>query len=188
MPRAQTIAFIVACALFMENLDGTIITTALPQIAADFGANPVHLSLSITSYLLGVAAFIPISGWIADRFGARDVFRAAIVVFVVSSVACGLSFSLASLSLARFAQGIAGAMMMPIGRLVLLRNCSKAELVQALTYVTMPAMIGPIVGPPLGGFIATYFDWRWIFFLNVPVGLLGFVLVTLKIPQDPASR
>ncbi|MBM3548595.1 MAG: MFS transporter [Alphaproteobacteria bacterium] len=185
MPRAQTIAFIVACALFMENLDGTIITMALPQIAEDFGVNPVHLSLSITAYLLGVAAFIPISGWIADHVGARDVFRAAIVVFVVSSVACGFSFDLTSLGIARFVQGIAGAMMMPVGRLVLLRNCTKAEIVQALTYVTMPAMIGPIVGPPLGGFIATYADWRWIFFLNVPIGLLGFVLVTLKIPQDP---
>lgn len=185
MPRPQTIALIVACALFMENLDGTIITTALPQIAADFGVNPVHLSLSITTYLLGMAAFIPISGWLADKVGARDVFRYAIVVFVLSSIACGLSTNLPMLAVSRFVQGIAGAMMMPVGRLVLLRNCTKAELIQALTYVTMPAMIGPIVGPPIGGFIATYADWRWIFFLNVPVGLLGFVLVTLKIPQDP---
>ena len=184
-PRAQTIALIVACALFMENLDGTIISTALPQIAAEFGVNPVHLSLSITCYLLGMAAFIPISGWLADKVGARDVFRAAIVVFVLSSIACGLSVNLPMLSVARFVQGIAGALMMPVGRLVLLRNCSKAELVQALTYVTMPAMIGPIVGPPLGGFIATYADWRWIFFLNVPVGVLGFILVTLKIPDEP---
>ncbi|MSP48961.1 MAG: MFS transporter [Alphaproteobacteria bacterium] len=185
MPRPQTIALIVACALFMENLDGTIITTALPQIAADFGVNPVHLSLSITSYLLGMAAFIPISGWLADKVGARDVFRAAIVVFVLASVACGSSVNLPMLATSRFVQGIAGAMMMPVGRLVLLRNCTKAELVQALTYVTMPAMIGPIVGPPLGGFIATYADWRWIFFLNVPVGILGFILVSLKIPQEP---
>ena len=185
MPRPQTIALIVACALFMENLDGTIITTALPQIAAEFGVNPVHLSLSITTYLLGMAAFIPISGWLADKVGVRDVFRTAIVVFVLSSVACGLSMNLPMLATSRFVQGIAGAMMMPVGRLVLLRNCTKADLVQALTYVTMPAMIGPIVGPPIGGFIATYADWRWIFFLNVPVGLLGFVLVTLKIPQDP---
>jgi len=185
LPRPQTIALIVACALFMENLDGTIITTALPQIAADFGVNPVHLSLSITTYLLGMAAFIPISGWLADKVGARDVFRYAIVVFVLSSIACGLSTNLPMLAVSRFVQGIAGAMMMPVGRLVLLRNCTKAELIQALTYVTMPAMIGPIVGPPIGGFIATYFDWRWIFFLNVPVGVLGFILVTLKIPQDP---
>ncbi len=185
MPRAQTIALIVACALFMENLDGTIMTTALPQIAAEFQVNPVHLSLSITTYLLGMAAFIPISGWLADKVGARDVFRAAIIVFVLSSVACGLSVNLPMLATARFVQGIAGAMMMPVGRLVLLRNCTKAELIQALTYVTMPAMIGPIVGPPLGGFIATYADWRWIFFLNVPVGLQGFNLVTLKIPDEP---
>jgi EmrB/QacA subfamily drug resistance transporter len=185
LPRPQTIALIVACALFMENLDGTIISTALPQIAADFGVNPVHLSLSITTYLLGMAAFIPISGWLADKVGARDVFRYAIVVFVLSSIACGLSTNLPMLAVSRFVQGIAGAMMMPVGRLVLLRNCTKVELIQALTYVTMPAMIGPIVGPPIGGFIATYADWRWIFFLNVPVGLLGFVLVTLKIPLDP---
>lgn len=185
MPRPQTIALIVACALFMENLDGTIITTALPQIAADFGVNPVHLSLSITTYLLGMAAFIPVSGWLADKVGTRDVFRYAIVVFVLSSIACGLSTNLPMLAVSRFVQGVAGAMMMPVGRLVLLRNCTKAELIQALTYVTMPAMIGPILGPPIGGFIATYADWRWIFFLNVPVGLLGFVLVTLKIPQDP---
>lgn len=185
MPRTKTVALIVACALFMENLDGTIVATALPQIAADFGTNPVHLSLAITTYLLGLAAFIPISGWIADRVGARDVFRTAIAVFTLASVACGLANDLPTLALARFVQGIGGAMMMPVGRLVLLRNVGKGELVQALAYLTMPAMIGPVIGPPIGGFIATYGDWRWIFLLNVPVGILGFVLVSLKIEDTP---
>src|SRR5258706_1264978 len=142
LERSAVIALTVACALFMENLDGTVISTALPQIAASFGVNPVRLSLAITSYLLSVAIFIPASGWMADRFGARTVFRAAIAVFTIGSICCGLSQSLIELTGARILQGIGGAMMGPIGRLVLLRSCAKADLVRAMSYLTVPALLG----------------------------------------------
>jgi EmrB/QacA subfamily drug resistance transporter len=181
LERSAIIALTVACALFMENLDGTVISTALPQIAASFGVNPVRLSLAITSYLLSVAIFIPASGWMADRFGARTVFRAAIGVFTIGSILCGVSNDLSELTGARIVQGIGGAMMVPIGRLVLLRSVTKSEMVQAMSYLTVPALLGPVLGPPVGGFIVTYASWRWIFFLNVPIGILGLVLVSILI-------
>jgi EmrB/QacA subfamily drug resistance transporter len=190
LERSAIIALTVACALFMENLDGTVIATALPQIAASFEVNPVRLSLAITAYLLSVAIFIPASGWMADRFGARTVFRAAIAVFTIGSILCGLSNDLAELTAARIVQGVGGAMMVPIGRLVLLRSVTKSEMVQAMSYLTVPALLGPVLGPPVGGFIVTYTSWRWIFFLNVPIGILGLVLVSILIenykePNNP---
>jgi EmrB/QacA subfamily drug resistance transporter len=177
------IPLIVACALFMENLDSTAIATALPTIAAAFGESPVHLSLAITSYLFSLAVFIPISGWVADRFGARRVFRLAIGVFVLGSILCGFATSVGELVLARILQGMGGAMMVPVGRLVLLRATAKADLVRAMAWLTVPALIGPVLGPPLGGFITTYLNWRWIFWINVPIGVLGIVLVSLFIPD-----
>ena len=177
------VPLIVACALFMENLDSTVIATALPEIARAMGENPLHLSLAITSYLLSLAVFIPASGWAADRFGARTVFRAAIVVFVLGSVLCGLSQSMYQLVGARILQGMGGAMMVPVGRLVILRSVSKRELVSAMAYLTVPALLGPVFGPPIGGFIATYWSWQWIFFVNVPIGVVGFVLVSLFIDE-----
>jgi EmrB/QacA subfamily drug resistance transporter len=174
---------IVATALFMENLDGTVISTALPAMAADLHEDPVALKLALTSYLLSLAVFIPLSGWVADRYGARKVFRAAILVFTVGSILCGLSNTLAEVVLSRVAQGLGGAMMVPVGRLVLLRTAPRHELVRALAYLTIPALIGPAIGPPLGGFIATYFHWRFIFWINAPVGLLGMALVTRYIPD-----
>jgi EmrB/QacA subfamily drug resistance transporter len=174
---SMLVPLIVACALFMENLDGAVLGTALPQIAHDMGVSPIRLSLAITSYLLSLAIFIPISGWLADRFGARTVLQAAILVFTASSVACGFSSSVAELTAARFFQGIGGAMMVPVGRLVMVRSVDKKELVRAMAYLTAPALLGPVLGPPVGGFLATYATWRWIFFLNVPIGLLGLVLV-----------
>src|SRR6266852_8927819 len=160
LERSAVIALTVACALFMENLDGTVIATALPQIAESFAVSPVHLSLAITSYLLSVAIFIPASGWTADRFGARTVFLAAIAVFMLGSILCGLSGSIAELTGARILQGIGGAMKVPIGRLVLLRNVTKADMVRAMSYLTVPALLGPVLGPPVGGFIVTYASWR----------------------------
>ncbi len=176
LERSAIIALTVACALFMENLDGTVIATALPQIAESFAVSPVQLSLAITSYLLSVAIFIPASGWMADRFGARTVFRAAIAIFMLGSILCGLSGSIVELTGARILQGIGGAMMVPIGRLVLLRNVTKAELVRAMSYLTVPALLGPVLGPPVGG--------------NVPIGILGLVLVSILIenykePETP---
>jgi EmrB/QacA subfamily drug resistance transporter len=183
VPRRVLVPLIVACALFMENLDSTVIATALPEIARSMGENPLHLSLAITSYLLSLAVFIPASGWAADRFGARVIFRAAIVVFVLGSVLCGLSQTMYQLVGARILQGIGGAMMVPIGRLVILRSVSKSELVSAMAYLTVPALLGPVVGPPIGGFIATYGAWQWIFFINVPIGIVGFALVSLFIEE-----
>ncbi len=183
MPDRILVPLIIATALFMENLDATVISTALPAIARDFGASPINLKLALTSYLLSIAVFIPASGWFADRYGARLVFRLAIVVFVIGSILSGLSGSVAEITAARVVQGIGGAMMVPVGRLVLLRSVSKAELVRSLAWLTIPALIGPIMGPPVGGFLTTFVGWRWIFWINVPVGVLGFVLATAYIPD-----
>src|SRR3954466_6231719 len=179
--RQLTICLIVACAMFMQNLDSTIIATALPAIAGSLGESPLHLNVAITCYLLSLAVFIPISGWTADRFGARRVFSAAIIVFTLGSIGCGLSNTLWMLVAARIVQGIGGAMMVPVGRLILLKSFPKTDLVRAMSYVSVPALIGPIMGPPLGGFIVTYASWRWIFFINIPIGVLGVLLVNLFI-------
>jgi EmrB/QacA subfamily drug resistance transporter len=178
MRRQVIVPLIVACALFMENLDSTVIATSLPAIALDLKQDPIALKLALTSYLLSLAVFIPISGWMADRFGARTVFRAAIVVFTLGSIACGFSVSLPDFILYRVIQGLGGAMMTPVGRLVVVRLVPKHELVSALAWLVVPAMLGPLLGPPLGGFITTYFSWRWIFWINVPIGILGVFLAT----------
>lgn len=183
--RLRTVPLIVATALLMENLDASVLSTSLPVIAGDLHTDPILLKLVLTSYLLALAIFIPASGWAADRFGARRVFRMAIVVFALGSIACGLSNSLGQLVLARVAQGIGGSMMVPVGRLIVLRATERTGLVAALAWLTVPALIGPVVGPPLGGFITTYFQWRWIFWINIPIAILGFVLVTLFIPRLP---
>jgi EmrB/QacA subfamily drug resistance transporter len=173
MTKERLIPLIVATALFMENMDSTVIATSLPAIAADIGTSPLTLKLAITSYLLSLAVFIPASGWTADRFGARAVFSIAIAVFLVGSIGCALSSSVTHFVIARILQGVGGAMMTPVGRLVLLRSIDKSALVNAMAWVTVPALIGPVVGPPLGGFITTYFSWHWIFLINIPIGLLG---------------
>jgi EmrB/QacA subfamily drug resistance transporter len=172
---------IVGCALFMEMLDSTVISTALPAIARSMHEDPIRLNLAITAYLLSLAVFIPISGWMSDRFGARKVFSSAIVIFTIGSILCGLCNSLPELVLARIVQGFGGAMMVPVGRVVVLKTVEKADLVQAMSYLTVPAVLGPVVGPPVGGFIVTYYSWRWIFYINVPIGIAGFILVTLYI-------
>jgi len=179
--RRRLIAIIVASSLFMQNLDSTIVSTALPVMARAFHADPVHMNVALTAYLFAVAVFVPASGWMADRFGTRTVFRAAIAVFTLGSVLCGRADSLPFLVLARILQGTGGAMMLPVGRLVLLRSVPKSQLIAAMTWVTMPALVGPVIGPPVGGFIVTYFSWRWIFDINVPIGVLGFVMVSLFI-------
>lgn len=178
MRREILVPLIVATALFMENVDSSVIATSLPEISRDLAVDPIALKLALTSYLLSLAVFIPISGWMADKFGARTVFRAAIAVFTLSSIACGFAQALPDLVLYRIVQGIGGAMMVPVGRLVILRMIPKHELVSALAWLAVPALIGPMIGPPLGGFITTYFHWRWIFWINIPIGILGFVLVT----------
>ena len=188
MRRDRIVPLIVAVALFMENMDSTIIATSLPAIADDLQTNPLALKLAITSYLLSLAVFIPASGWTADRFGARTVFRAAIAVFIVGSIGCALSTSLGDFVVARIIQGMGGAMMTPVGRLVLVRSIPKRELVGAMVWVTTPALIGPVIGPPVGGFITTFASWHWIFLINVPIGLIGIVLASRYIPDISADR
>jgi EmrB/QacA subfamily drug resistance transporter len=179
---------IVACALFMENMDATVIATSLPAIARAFGESPLQLNLAITAYLLSLGIFLPLSGWLSDRIGARTVFSSAIVVFTLGSLACASADSLPQLVAARVLQGMGGAMMVPVGRLAVLRAVPKSELVSAMAYLTVPALIGPAVGPPLGGFIATYGSWRWIFLINVPIGALGLALSTRFIENVRESR
>src|SRR3981189_1646929 len=173
MNKERLIPLIVATALFMENMDSTVIATSLPAIAADIGTSPLTLKLAITSYLLSLAVFIPASGWTADRFGARMVFSVAVAIFMVGSIGCALSHSVTDFVIARIVQGFGGAMMTPVGRLVLLRSIDKSALVNAMAWVTVPALVGPVIGPPRGGFITTYFSWHWIFLINIPIGLLG---------------
>ena len=179
MPSYLISALTVACALFMENLNSTVIATSLPAIAIDLHEDPISLKLALTSYLVSLAIFIPASGWVADRFGARKIFRIAILVFTLGSILCGMASTLPGFIAARVVQGLGGAMMVPVGRLVLLRSVERTELVNALSYLTIPALLGPVAGPLLGGFITTYFHWRWIFWINVPIGAAGIVLATL---------
>jgi EmrB/QacA subfamily drug resistance transporter len=179
----RIIALVVAFALFMQQLDATVLTIALPAMARDLGVTASSLSLALTAYLVSMAVFIPASGRLADRFGSRTIFCGAIIVFMAGSIACAQSSSLAMLVAARFLQGLGGAMMVPVGRLVLLRSVARQDLVAALSWLVMPALVGPIVGPPLGGLIVTYLDWRWIFYINIPIGVVGLILSFLLIPQ-----
>ncbi len=188
MTRERLVPLIVAVALFMENMDSTVISTSLPAIAADIGSSPLELKLAITSYLLALAIFIPASGWMADRYGARTIFRTAIAVFMLGSIGCAFSQSLAHFVVARFFQGMGGAMMSPVGRLVLIRTVGRQNLVDAMALLTTPALIGPMLGPPLGGFITTYATWHWIFLINLPIGLVGIFLVTRYVENMRADR
>jgi EmrB/QacA subfamily drug resistance transporter len=181
--RPRTVLMIVASAMFMEQLDGTVLATALPTMARSFDADPLHMNIALTAYLLTLAMFIPASGRIADRFGSRSTFRAAIALFTLGSILCAQAPTLWALVAARMLQGAGGAMMSPVGRLVMLRVVSKADLVRSMAWLMIPATIGPIVGPPVGGFIVTYFSWQWIFYINVPIGILGIILVTLFIDE-----
>ncbi len=172
---------LIAGAFFMENLDGTIIATALPQMARSFHVGAVNLNIGMTAYLLTLAVFIPISGWVADRFGSRSIFASAIATFTLASLLCGASRTLTQFTLMRILQGIGGAMMVPVGRLIVLRNTPKEKLTQAIAYISWPGLTALVIGPPLGGFITTYATWHWIFFLNLPIGILALVLALLWI-------
>ncbi|MBB5193674.1 EmrB/QacA subfamily drug resistance transporter [Silvimonas terrae] len=172
----------------MELLDSTVMTTALPQMAQSFGTAPVHLSIGVSAYLLALAVFIPISGWLADRFGPRQVFGGAILLFTLASVLCSLSTSLWFFTFARVLQGLGGAMMVPVGRMVVLRATPKDKLVTAIATLTWPALGAPVLGPPLGALITTHWGWHWIFLLNVPFGLLGFVLTLRLVDGAPGGR
>jgi EmrB/QacA subfamily drug resistance transporter len=167
------IPLVVGCAFFMEGLDSTMIAVSLPSMAETLGSTALRLNLVITTYLLSLAVFIPVSGWIADQFGTRRVFCAAVLIFATGSALCGLSTSVPMLLSMRVIQGFGGAMMTPVGRLILLRSFPRAGLVSAMNWMTIPAMVGPTVGPIVGGLLTHYASWRWIFFLNIPMGMLG---------------
>jgi EmrB/QacA subfamily drug resistance transporter len=176
-PRLKIVVpLVVGCAFFMEGLDSTMIAVSIPAMARSLGQNPLRLNLVIATYLLSLAVFIPLSGWIADRLGTRRVFCAAIAIFALGSALCGLSTGLAMLLAMRVVQGFGGAMMTPVGRLILLRSFPRADYVSAMNWMTIPAMIGPTVGPIVGGFVTTYASWRGIFYLNLPIGVVGVVL------------
>ena len=182
------LTLVVASALFMDNLDSTVIATSLAAIAADLSVDPITLKLAFTAYYVALAIFIPISGWCADRFGAKTVFRAAIAVFTLSSIGCAMAWDLTSLVVGRFFQGMGGAMMLPVGRLIVLRVIPKHEMVNAMAWLSIPALFAPLMGPPVGGFITTYYDWRGIFWLNVPVGIVGIVMASIVVPQVKADH
>lgn len=181
------IPLVVAFAFLMEQLDATIVTTAIPDMARSLQVPPLELNLAITTYILSIAVFMPVSSWFADRFGSRRVFAAALVIFTVASMLCGLSHGLGFLVTMRALQGFGGAMMTPVGRLVLLRAFPRNQLVTAMTYMTVPAVMGPAIGPLLGGFLTTYATWRWVFYVNVPIGILG-VLLALRFVEDVRSE
>lgn len=182
------IAAIVASAMFMELLDSTVLLTALPRMAETFHRSPVDLSIGVTAYLLSFAALIPASGWVADHYGTRTVFSAAIALFVAASVWCGLSSSLEMFTAARVLQGAGASMMSPVGRMTMMRVIERRQVARAINWVAMAGLLGPTIGPPLGGFITTYWDWRWIFFINVPIGLIGMLLVWRHFPNLRASE
>ena len=182
---------LIAGAFFMENLDGTIIATALPQMAKSFHVGAVNLNIGMTAYLITLAVFIPISGWVADRFGARTIFASAIGIFTIASLLCAGAHTLTQFTLMRILQGIGGAMMVPVGRLIVLRSTPKDQLTQAIAYISWPGLTALVLGPPIGGFITTYFSWHWIFLLNLPIGIIALVLTILWIENeqtDPADH
>ncbi len=181
--KALRVSLIVGATFLMENLDSTVITTALPQMAKSFDADPLHMSIGVSVYIIMLAVFIPISGWISEKFGVKKVFGTAILGFLVASALCGLSQNLTEFTLARTLQGFFGAMMVPVGRLSVLKNTEKNDLVSAIAFITWPGFIGPILGPFVGGYITTYFSWHWIFFINIPLGLLAFFLAMKYIPD-----
>ncbi len=185
---SRALAVLVAGAFFMENLDATIIAPAAPSIAADFGVAPVQINVAMTAYLLTVAVLIPASGWLADRFGARAVFCLAITIFTIASVGCAAAPTLGVLTVARVFQGIGGAMMVPVGRLVVLRSTDKSELIKAIAYLTWPALVAPVLAPPLGGLLSEFASWRWIFLINVPLGLVGLFLALRLVPDVRADQ
>ncbi|MBL8791757.1 MAG: MFS transporter [Rhizobiales bacterium] len=186
--QARILPLVIASALFMEQMDSTIIATSLPAMAADLGVNPTSLKLAFTTYLLGLTVFLPVSGWAADRFGAKTVFRIAIVIFTLASAACGFAQDLHWLVVARGLQGIGGALMVPVGRIIILRSVKKSELLDAIAWLTIPALVGPVIGPPIGGYITMVYDWRWIFWMNLPFGVVAFALASWLMPNIKADR
>src|SRR5579864_654223 len=184
----RLLPWLVAVAFFMESLDTTILNTAVPTIAAALKVAPLSMKSVLASYTLSLAVFIPISGWMADRFGTRRVFASAIGIFTLGSLLCGLSTNIHLLVVCRVLQGFGGAMMVPVGRLTLVRAFDKSELIRTMSFVTIPALVGPMLGPIAGGLIIRYLHWRYIFFVNIPIGIAGLILVYLHLPDYREER
>ena len=178
------IPFIIALSFFMEGVDSTIINTAIPAMAHSLAVDPVDLKVALISYLLSLAIFIPISGWIADKFGSKRVFICALVIFTASSVWCGFANDVIELVIARFIQGFGGALGLPVGRLIVVRHFGRANLISTMNRVVTVGALGPMLGPPIGGFITTHFSWHWIFWVNIPVGLLAIILAYYWLQED----
>src|SRR3954452_20542773 len=185
---SRGLALLVAGGLFMEMLDATVVAPAAPHMAADLGVAAVDINVVITAYVLTLAVLIPVSGWLATRFGARPIFLAAVTVFTLASVGCAAAVGLPQLTATRVLQGIGGAMMVPVGRLLVLRSTPKADLVRTIAYLTWPALIAPVVAPAVGGVLSTYASWRWIFLINVPLGLAGLVVGRRLVPHVRGER
>ncbi|KJK19704.1 major facilitator transporter [Pseudomonas sp. 2(2015)] len=185
--QSRRVPMIIGCALLMELIDSTVVMTALPQMASEFGAPSVRMNLVVSLYMLAAALAVPVSGWAADRYGPRRVFVLAIVLFTLSSLACALAGSLLQLCLARLCQGAAGAMMVPVGLMILLRWSPREQLLRNMSYLTIPPLVGPMLGPPLGGLLVTLLSWQWIFLVNLPIGVLGVYLVLRHIPDYPGD-
>jgi EmrB/QacA subfamily drug resistance transporter len=183
MSTLRVTPLILAVALFMENMDSTVIATSLAAIAADIQTEPISLKLALTTYMVALAIFIPISSWMADKYGAKNVFRWAIIVFMVGSLACAVSDSLVTFVLSRFLQGMGGALMTPVARLMLVRITPRSQLVDAMAWLSIPGLVGPILGPPVGGFITTFSSWHWIFLINLPIGAIGILMVNKYLPD-----
>jgi EmrB/QacA subfamily drug resistance transporter len=179
----KLLPWLVAVAFFMESLDTTILNTAVPAISEALKVTPLSMKSVLASYTLSLAVFIPISGWMADRFGTRRVFASAIGLFTLGSFLCGVSSNIHLLVACRVLQGCGGAMMVPVGRLTLVRTFLKSELISAMSFVAIPALIGPMLGPIAGGLIVGYLHWRFIFFVNIPIGLIGLLMVYLHLPD-----
>jgi len=186
--RLRWVMLLVTGAMFMEILDGSIIVTALPSIARSFGEAPMALELGVSAYMLAVGVFIPASGWVADRFGARAILASAIVLFTLASLLCGSAQGVHSFVALRIVQGVAGAMMVPVGRLVVMHHTPRDKLMEAMASLVWPALIAPVLGPPLGGLITTHLGWQWIFWLNLPIGALALVACLALVPDDKGEE
>ncbi|MBN9302370.1 MULTISPECIES: DHA2 family efflux MFS transporter permease subunit [Dysgonomonas] len=186
--KTYTVSLVVAIAFFMQGLDTTAVNTAIPAMARSFNTDVVHLSAGITSYLIALAIFIPVSGWIADRYGTRRVFCTSIVLFITASALCGMSQTLTQFVIFRIFQGMAGAMMTPVGRLAVLKSVTKDKLVTAMAYIVWPALVAPILGPVVGGYLTTYWTWHWIFYLNIPISIICVILAWRFIPEEEKNN
>jgi len=179
----KLLPWLIATAFFMQMLDGSVLNTALPAIAESFGANPLRMQATVIAYMLSVAVFLPVSGWLADKFGVKKIFMTAIVIFTFGSLLCSLSGSIITLSASRVLQGIGGAFLIPVGRLAVLRVYPRSQYVKILSFIVLPALIGPLIGPMVGGFLVQYASWHWIFLINIPVGIVCFIAAIYCMPK-----